>query len=168
MREMTLRTDIPIEECRARLTAAMDVEQLAFSLSGYTGSKPILGRLRDTTFRLQKRRSYGNSFAPFFFGHFVALEGGTLIEGHFKMHPFVRAFMVFWFLFLGLFAVAALVLPSRGQPEAPWGRAALLLGVVAMAAFGAGLKKLGAWLGQAEEGSILEFLKTTLEAKQTA
>ncbi len=162
-----LRTEIPVAECRTRLASAVDVERLAFTLSGYAGSKPILGKFRENAFRLQKRRCYRNSFAPLFFGRLVASEGGTVVEGHFKMHAFARAFMVFWFVFLGAFALAALVLPSRGQPEAPWGRAMLLLGAVFMIGFGIGLKKFSAWLGHAEEEAIVEFLKRTLEAKQT-
>ena len=165
---MMLRTRIPIHECKTRLASAVDAERLALSMSGYAGSKPILGKLRDATFRLQKRRYYRNSFAPFFFGRFVASAGGTFIEGNFRMHLFVRVFMMFWFSFLAVFAVMALVLPSGGQPEAPWGKAPLLLGAVAMAAFGVGLVKFGGWLGHGEERAIVDFLKSTLEADETA
>src|SRR5438034_1151738 len=94
---MILRTRIPIDECKTRLASAVDAERLAFAASGYAGSKPMLGKFRDATFRLQKRRCYRNSFAPFFFGRFVVSAGGTVIEGDFRMHPFVRVFMIFWF-----------------------------------------------------------------------
>jgi hypothetical protein len=63
---MTLRTRVSIEECKVRLAAGVDEERYAFSWSGYGGSKPILGKLRGTGFRLQKRRYYRNSFAPLF------------------------------------------------------------------------------------------------------
>ena len=164
---MILRTNIQVDECKRRLESAVDAERLAFSSSGYAGAKPILGKLRGTTFRLQKRRSYRNSFATFFFGRLVSSDSGTVIEGGFKMHPFVRVFMCLWFSFLGVFAMFALLLPSNGQPEAPWGRAGLLLGAIVMGGFGIGLKKFGAWLGQGEEVAIVEFLKSTLEAKES-
>jgi hypothetical protein len=165
---MTLRTQFPIDVCRTRLASAVDPERWAFTRSGYAGAKPILGKLLDTTFRLQVRRGYRNSFAPFFFGRFVASASGTIVEGDFRMHPFVKGFMFFWFSFLAVFAAIALVLPSRGQPEAPWGRAALLIGAAVMGAFGVGLVKFGGLLGHGEEEAIVAFLKSTLEANEAA
>jgi hypothetical protein len=165
---MILRTHIAIDECRARLASAVDPVRWGFSLSGYAGAKPILGKLRDTTFRLQMRPCYRNSFAPLFFGHFVASAEGTVVEGDFRMHPFVRVFMIFWFSFLVVFAAIALVVPSRDQPEAPWGRAALLIVAAGMGAFGVGLVKFGGWLGRTEKEVIVGFLKSTLEANETA
>ena len=77
---MTFHTRLPIEECKVRLAASIDEERLAFSWSGHAGSKPILGKIRDSTFRLQKRRFYKNSFAPYFYGRFVAAGRETQIE----------------------------------------------------------------------------------------
>src|SRR5882672_3711769 len=114
---MTLHTRIPIEECKARLASSVDAEKLGFSWSGYAGSRPILGKLRDSSFRLQKRRYYRNSFAPFFFGRFVASDDGTLIEGEFRMHPFVRIFMIVWFSFLGVSSVIMLISVLAGQAD---------------------------------------------------
>ena len=76
--------------------------------------------------------------------------------------------MFFWFSFLAVFAAITLALPSRGQPEAPWVRAGMLIGAAAMGAFGVGLVKLGRWLGHGEKESIVAFLKSTLEANETA
>lgn len=42
-------------------------------------------------------------------------DGGTLIEGEFKIHPFVKVFMMVWFSFLGVFFVGALASFSRGK-----------------------------------------------------
>jgi len=152
------------EECRARLTAGVDEERLAFSWSGHAGSKPILGKLGETGFRLQKRRYYRNEYAPFFYGRFVSSDRGTLIEGEFRLHPFVRAFMIFWFSFLALFTALVLVQSATGRPgvQADTGRLlgiALFLGV-----FGVALVKFGRWLGRGEERAIVAFLKTTFEA----
>ena len=158
-----LHTRLSIAECRARLESAVDPERFAFSLSGYAGSKDFLGKIGDTGFRLQKRRNYHNSFAPFFYVHLTSGDTGTIIEGDFKMHPFVRPFMTFGFSFLAVFAVVALVLPSRGQPEAAGVRILMLLAAGVMAAFGFGLVRFGQWLGASEQATIIEFLKRTLE-----
>jgi hypothetical protein len=165
---MTLRTRIPIEECKARLALSVDAERLGFSWSGYAGSRPILGKLRDTTFRLQKRRYYRNSFAPFFFGRFVASNDGTLIEGEFRMHPFVRVFMIVWFSFLGVPSVIMLISVFAGQADV---QGSPILGLVipaGMAVFGVALVKFGRWLGRSEETAIVAFLKSTLETNDAA
>ena len=64
-------------ECQSRLAAAVDMQKLAFTRSGYAGSKEILAKIGGATFRLQKRRTYRNSFAPLFYGRLTAAEGGT-------------------------------------------------------------------------------------------
>jgi hypothetical protein len=165
---MTLHTRIPIEECKARLASSVDAERLAFSWSGYAGSRPILGKLRDSSFRLQKRRYYHNSFAPFFFGRFVVSDDGTLIEGKFTMHPFVRVFMIVWFSFLGVPSVIMLISVFAGQADV---QGSPILGLVipaGMAAFGVALVKFGRWLGRSEETAIVAFLKSTLETTDVA
>jgi len=128
----------------------------------------MLGKLRETTFRLQKRRCYRNSFAPCFLGRFVARDGDTFIEGDFGLHPFVKVFMFFWFSGLVLFVALVLVNPSAERPATPWERVGLLLGGRVMAALGVGMVRFGRWLGREEEGTILDFLKRTLEADETA
>ena len=84
---VTLQTSLSLDECHNRLARAVDVEKLSFSLSGYAGTKPVLGKIRGDSFRLQKRISYRNDCRPFFYGRFVPSEGGTLIEGKFRMQP---------------------------------------------------------------------------------
>ncbi len=163
---VTLKTRLSLADCKARLADAVDIQRLAFTRSGYAGSKPIIGRFRAETFRLQKRRSYRNSSAPYFYGKFVPTEGGTLIEGKFRIHPFARAFMFYWFGFLAVFALLAGIFPSRAGGDAPWARTLFLLGPLGMAAFGIGLLKFGSWLARAEPPAILDLLKQTLEANE--
>jgi len=165
---MTLHTRIPIEECKARLASSVDAERLGFSWSGYAGSRPILGKLRGATFRLQKRRYYRNSFAPFFFGRFVAADGGTLIEGEFRMHPFVKVFMVVWFSFLSVFSVIVLISVFARQADVQGSPVLGLVIPAGMAAFGIALVKFGRWLGRSEETAIVAFLKNTLETNDAA
>src|SRR3954454_14071546 len=51
----------------------------------------------------------------FFFGRFVASDHGTRIEGEFRMHPFVKIFMIVWFAFLGVFSVIMLTAVLAGR-----------------------------------------------------
>ena len=165
---MTFDTRIAIDECKARLASSIDAERLGFSWSGYAGSKPILGQLHDSNFRLQKRRYYRNSFAPFFFGRFVTVEGGTRIEGEFRMHPLVKVFMSVWYGFLGLMFVVMLITVIAGRADVQRGALAGLVIPLGMAAFGFALIKFSRWLGRNEETAIIAFLKSTFEVDRTA
>ena len=167
MRHMIkLHTHLSITECQSRLAAAVDIQKLAFTRSGYAGSKEILAKLSGADFRLQKRRTYRNSFAPLFYGKLVAAENGTRVEGEFRMHPAARVFMTFWFGFLATIALAALILTTRGQPAAA--RFPMLLVTAGLAAFGVALVKFGGRLGRNERVALVDFLKCTFDANDAA
>jgi hypothetical protein len=161
---MTFLTRIPIEECKARLAACVDVERLAFSWSGYAGSKPMLGKLRDTNFRLQRRRFYRNSFAPFYYGRFVAAGRDTKIEGELRMRTDVKIFMVVWFSFLAVVFLIMAVTVLAGRANAQNNPALGIVIPAGMAVFGVALIKFGRWLGRGEERDIVAFLKSTFGA----
>jgi hypothetical protein len=133
-----LETRLTIEQCKDRLASSIDPERFAL-WTGYAGSRPILGRIDDTSFRLQKRRSYSNSFAPFFFGQFVTFEKGARIEGSFRMHRLAKVFTAFWFSFLGISSVTTLISVIAGRNKF---QAAMLV-PVGMMVFGAALIKFG-------------------------
>ena len=162
---MKLHTRLPVEECKARLDSGVDAERFAFSWSGFAGSKPILGKIRDSSFRLQKRRYYHNSMAPLFYGRFVASGRETLIEGEFRMHPAVKIATIAWFSFLAFILVATLVseTSSRGGVDP-----LSVLIPAGMAVFVVLLIKFGQWLGRSEERAIVAFLKSTFEADVAA
>ena len=160
---MKLHTSLSVAQCQARLASSTDAVRLAISWSGYAGSKEILGKIRGTGFRLQKRRNYRNSFAPLFYGQFIGTDDGTTIEGEFRMHRFTRVFIVCWFSFIGLFDIAVLALISRGEPGALAGGTLLLLSSGVLAAFGVGLLKFGQRLAHGEQQVILSFLRSTFE-----
>jgi hypothetical protein len=66
------------------LRRSIDPEQRTlFSLSGYKGDRPVLGEVRENTFRLQKRRYSGNDFAGQFYGTIEAETAGSRIQGYF-------------------------------------------------------------------------------------
>ena len=164
---MTFLARIPIEQCKARLAAGVDVERLAFSWSGYAGSKPILGKLGDDGFRLQKRRYYRNSFAPFFYGRFVAAGSDTRIEGEFRLRTIVRILMFAWFSLLAAMFLALGVAVLAGRAQSQQNSGLVLLTFIGLAVFGVAMIKFGRWLGRGEGRDIIAFLKTTFEATDT-
>jgi len=155
-----LETGLTVEQCKDRLARSIDPEKFGL-WTGYAGSRPIVGRIDDVSFRLQKRRYGSNPSAPFFSGQMVPFENGTRIEGSFQMHGFVKTSMTFYFWFLGISCVAMLISNIAGRTvfQAP-----MLLVPVGMAVWGAALVKFGQWLGRSEEKAIVEFLKHTCEA----
>jgi hypothetical protein len=165
----SLHTDFDTEACRHRLTESIDPERRTlFSLSGYKGSKPIIGTIKGHEFVLHKRRYYRNDFAPQFYGSIQRNERGTVIEGYFDMDRWAKWFMRIW---LGLvilvgssFFLSALWDFVRGANHPHDGFWVGLLVLPTMVLFGLLLPKFGLWLGRNEEQYILEFLQTTLIA----
>jgi hypothetical protein len=160
---MKLRTKLSIAECRARLGSATDLGGLALSWDAQ-GPGPVMGEFRGSMFRLHTKKYYSNAFAPFFYGKLTAVEGGAILEGSFRMHPFARLFMVFWLSFLLLFGLAAIIVPAPQSLPSGLGRGCFYAGLVILAVLGAGLIQLGKWLGRGEQAVIQSFLKSTLEA----
>jgi hypothetical protein len=165
----TLHTDFDTEECRRRLIESIDPERRTiFSLSGYRGSKPVIGWIEGYQFYLHKRRYWHNDFAPQFYGNLLPQDRGTLIEGYFDVQRWVRSFRRIWLggvIVLGIpgFVIGLLnLLQRRGHVE---GDALIeLLVPTGMALFGILLPRFGLWLGRHEEQFILEFLQSTLVA----
>lgn len=165
-----LFSPLPPAECASRLAAAMDVERSPlFSVAGLFGSKPVIGRVTETSLRLRKRIGYQNSFQSFLVATLRGEAGGTVISGEFAMHPFVNAFMFVWFggvILIGgtgfLAAVGTIFFVSGSQRQTAW------MGVVIpplMLAFGFGLVRFGRYLARDEARFLTDFLAQTLDAK---
>jgi hypothetical protein len=150
-----------VDECKARLSKNVDLERFSLLPGGYAGSRDILGSMRDNTFRLQHRRYYHNSFAPYFYGRFVASDGGTLIEGDFKMHLSAKIAFTVWVLVFS--AMAVLLLSSFLEGATSALPISLVCGALAVAAIAN--VKFGKWLSRREQPAIIGFLKVTFEAK---
>ncbi len=160
---MRLRTKLSIAECRTRLTSATDLQGLAVSWEAQ-GSGSVVGEFRGPVFRLHTKKYYSNSFAPFLYGKLTEVEDGTILEGSFRLHPFVRLFMVFWFSFLVLFGAAVIIVPPAANPASGMGRGWFYAGLGLLAVSGVALIEFGTWLGCGEQEVIHSFLKSTLEA----
>jgi len=160
---MKLSTKLSIAECRARLGSATDLRGFALSWNA-DGPGAVVGEFRGPVFRLHTRKYYDNSFAPFFYGKLQAAGQGTILEGRFRMHPIVRLFTLFWFAFIILFGVSALIVPPSPHPVTAPGRGWFFAAQGLLALLGVGFLLVGSWLGRGEQEVIRSFLKTTLEA----
>jgi hypothetical protein len=159
---MKFKTRMPIAECRSRLASATDLRGLALSWDA-EGPGTVVGEFRGRAFRLHTKRYYDNAFAPFFYGTLIGLEDGTMLEGRFKMHPFIRLFTLFWFSILVVFAAGALMVPAQGHPAGGAGKGLFFAVLAGLAVLGVVLVAMGRWLARAERDVILSFLKNTLE-----
>lgn len=164
-----LLTPLRPAECAWRLTAVIDTEWSAlFSFAGLFGSRPVVGRVTESSLRLRKRIGYRNSFQNHLTATMRPEGGGTLISGDVAMHPFVRVFMFVWFsgvVVIGgmmfLAAVSSLLFGGGNQYQNAW------LGAIippAMLAFGYGLVRFSRYLARGETRFLIEFLVHTLDA----
>ena len=169
---ITLRTDLDADDCIRRLSDSIDPERLTiFSLSGYSGSKPVIGRIMGYEFYLHKRRNWRNDFAPQFHGNLRAQDRGTLIEGYFDAPRWTRIFMRVWLgaavLLAGpVFLLSLWDLFTGGHYVKGDLRVGLLV-PPCMILFGILLPRLGLWLGRYEEQFIVEFLERTFFAARS-
>lgn len=147
----------------------MDTEHSAlFSLAGLVGSKPVVGRVTETSLQLRKRIGYRNSFQSFLSATLRHEAGGTLISGEVAMHPFVTVFMFIWFGFVILIGgtmfvatVGTLFFGPGNRHENAW------MGAVippVMLVFGFGLVRFGRYLARDEARFLTDFLIQTLNA----
>jgi hypothetical protein len=140
-----------------------------FSLSGFCGSCSVLGEVKESTFRLQRRRYWRNDFAPHLYGRFQPEAGGTRIEAHFDVSRWVRTFMKIWLVgavLLGapIFVLSALDLLTGSHHTTGDIRVGLIV-PPALILWGFVLPGLGRLFGRGDERFLLEFVQQTLAAR---
>lgn len=141
-----------------------------FSLSGYKGTKPILGEVGQDTFRLRKRRYSRNDFAGQFFARFEPEWSGTRIEGYFDASRWARWYMRIWLAGAVLIGtplfVSTIVDMTRGVSRGnDW------VGLVvppALILFGVAMPMVGRLFGRPDRQLILEHVQHTLGARPEA
>jgi hypothetical protein len=161
---MKLLTKLSIAECRARLGSATDLGGMALSWDAQ-GPATVVGQFRGQMFRLHTRKYYQNAFAPFFYGQLSAADDGAVLEGSFRMHPFARLFMLFWFALIIVFALAPVIVPAAKYAASGLSRNWYLAGLALLVVTGAAFFQIGIWLASGEKDVIHTFLKNTLEAQ---
>ncbi len=152
-------------ECASRLKIAIDTDWRLF------GSKPVVGKVTESSLCLRKRIGYRNSFQSVLTATMQREAGDTVLSGKVAMGSFVRAFMFIWFgglLLIGgtifVVAIASMISGSSNRQHDAW------LGLVvppAMLVFGYGLVRFGRYLARDEARFLTDFLIQTLDARET-
>src|SRR5258708_21652461 len=102
--DVVLHSDYSPGQCLAKLAERIDIDRLTlFSLSGYRGEKPILGRIVGNEFRLHKRRYWHNSFGPVLYGRVTDDGPGAVIEAYWDILRAARISMRIWLIFAAIF-----------------------------------------------------------------
>ena len=163
---MHLRSTLPPEDLLRRIRSGCDEERFSlWSMSGHAGERTIIGKFDGDRFRLQMRRFYRNSFAPFFYGEVRAIDSGSELSGDFKLHPFVRIFFGIWMTGATLGAMAISV---AGLTEGHAERVGPFIALpFALPLFGFGMLRFGRWLARNEAPSIVRFLERCAASEGT-
>jgi hypothetical protein len=170
--DVILHSDYSPDTCVAKLSEQIDSDKRSlFSLSGYKGSKPIVGRIGGNEFRLQKRRYWHNSFGPVLFGRVTSHGRGSLVEGYWGMARWTRMFMRVWIIFAIVVGTPILFdslkcMGSAGcKVRGDW-----WIGVAvppALVLWGLLLPRLGAVLSFHERKHVVQLLEQSLVAGPT-
>jgi hypothetical protein len=170
--DIILHSDYSPDSCMAKLSEQIDTDKRnLFSLSGYKGSKPVVGRIAGNEFRLHKRRYWHNSFGPVLFRRATSHGRGSLVEGYWDMTRWTRMFTRVWIIFAIVMGTPILFdslkcLERAGcKVHGDW-----WVGVVvppALVLWGLLLPRLGAVLSFHERKHIVQLLEQTLGAGPT-
>lgn len=153
------RSAYGLAESVVRLSAA--TKRSAFSALGETTA---VGKVSEKVVRLQRViPMVGNSFKPFFIGHFEVRGEVTVLIGKFTMLPLVKVFMSFWFGMVILFS--GLMLLGGSKPQGP---KAIFFVLQPLLMIGAGiiLVVAGKWFARNDTAWLSERISTALGAPQ--
>jgi hypothetical protein len=161
----------PTEVAEA-LRDSVDEERWSpFSMSRFSGDRPLIGRIGFDSFRIQKRRFYRNDFARHFYAQFGPEPGGTRIEGYFAIAMWVKLFMLAWIGFAAsvgsvifIATCRELISGHRTPNDQDWIGLLVPPGLVL---FGFGLTVIGSLLSRPGERYILQRLGIILSTSAT-
>jgi hypothetical protein len=165
---MRLLYDSTPAEFRSAYRIAESVERLSAatkrSVFSALGETTAVGKVSEKVVRLQRViPMVGNSFKPFFIGHFEVRGEETVLMGQFTMLPLVKVFMSFWFGMCGLFAGAVLL--GGFKPQGP-NATIFLLQPFLMICGGIALVAAGKWFARNDAAWLSELIATALGAKR--
>lgn len=151
-------------EFRSAYGLAESVERLGASTKrsvfSALGETTAVGKVSERVVRLQRViPMVGNSFKPFFIGHFEVRGDGTVLIGKFTMLPLVKVFMSFWFGMLGLFVGAELL--GGFKPQGP-NAMLFLLQPFLMIGAGVAVVVIGKWFARNDTAWLSELIVTAL------
>jgi hypothetical protein len=97
-----------------------------------------------------------NSFKLFFRGRFIERNGKVILAGRFTMHPYVKAFMTFWFGLVGWFTWLSFLHPTATSK--PWDG-------VGMIVVGIAILMAGRWVARDDAAWLSEVIRRALQAQ---
>jgi hypothetical protein len=165
---MRLLYDSTPAEFRSAYRIAESVERLSAatkrSVFSALGETTAVGKVSEKVVRLQRViPMVGNSFKPFFIGHFEVRGEETVLIGQFTMLPLVKVFMSFWFGMCGLFAGAMLL--GGLKPQGP-NATIFLLQPFLMICGGIALVAAGKWFARNDAAWLSERIASALGAQR--
>jgi hypothetical protein len=150
-----LVSPLPPAQCVERLRAALDED-----------GAPVLGNVGTASLRLRKvlGENVHNSFQTYLRATLDAAGAGTRLNCRFGPHPFVVAFMLFWFLAVLGFLVGFSIF-FAGSVGDPMARGMTTIIPIFMFVFGIGMVTFGRHWSRDEARFLLEFLQQTIAAR---
>jgi hypothetical protein len=163
---MRLLYDSTPTEFRSAYGLAESVERLSAatkrSVFSALGETTAVGKVSEKVVRLQRViPMVGNSFKPFFIGHFEVHGEVTMLIGKFTMLPLVKVFMSFWFGMCCMFAGAVLL---GGFKPQGLNATFFLLQPFLMIGGGIALVAAGKWFARNDAAWLSELIATALGA----
>ena len=153
-----IRSPLSVPECRHRLRNSLFTPERG-ATACTTEKEPVMGWI-DGDQVVAMRRTARRGFPPVFQGRLIAHpEGGTTLQGVFRVQPFLRMILTVWLAFAGWLAFTALM-DGAGLLSA---RMELPLGMVAL---GILMVMLAKALGRSEEKLLADFLALAVDGEQ--
>jgi hypothetical protein len=164
LKSFDLMSPLARDECVRRLQA-----NTASPWARLLSTKPVVGRVEDTSFRIRKRlEAFNNPFQPHLWGELLDEDGRTRVRCRFGMNEFVVIFMAFWLSVVliagGPVAISAIASLLRGGAQADAWRSIVM--AAAMPAFGVAFVGLGLFSARNERRFLLDFLRGTIAARE--
>jgi hypothetical protein len=145
------------EDILARIQTSIDSERLTpFAASGYSGSKPMIGRVSGRTFSLQRRRVGKNGFAPRLVGRVEPDGNGALVRARIALDGPTK-----WLFAIYLVVTFLLPLAIAATDRSPDSLSLLAAGA-ALALIGLVVAAIGVASGAHERAELIAFLNDLL------
>jgi len=146
-------------EALRRIAEATTPEELPFLSPIDPGKKPFVSRIDGTRFRIWKwpTRARGRSqLVPILHGQVMDEDGGSVLTGSFRLHPFSRGLP--WFIGVVTLAMSALILFHDSNLRARILAILLLVACIASALFAFRKQKSQ----RRDEDQVIRFLREML------
>ena len=133
------------------------------SVFGALTAQAVVGKVSEDRVSLQRVIPFvGNSFKPFFVGHFEPSTSGTRLVGRFTMHWLVKVFNTFWFGFCLLWTVLAIGIVSISSTSENWyfpvfGFGTLVVGTL--------MVQVGKWFARNDAAWLTNVITNALSGK---